>query len=763
MTDLNPAPLAQEAARAQALQDLGIWDTAPEPPFDDLARLAALACDAAAGFIAFVDGLSQFFKAVYVKPDAPGFAGKTRLAPAVVELGEMLVVPDAQADARFHGRLAGADSAPMRFGAGVPLRVPNGAAVGALCVADSQARGLSDAQAESLRALGRQVESLLALRLAAGEAARAEAQGRQREANLRGIADSLPALIAYVDTEQRYRFNNRAYDEWLGGPRGHALGRTIREVLGEDYYAAVAGNVSAALAGHAADYEREMAWPDGTTRFVHGRYVPQHGPDGAVQGFAVLVTDETELRRLEAERRAAAGHHEALVAAQQEVARADRNLDAVMEIVARRAQGITAADGAIVEMAEGDDMVCRAASGTAASHIGLRLRRETSLSGRCVAEGRLLVCHDTNTDPRVDKEACRRIGMRSLVVAPVTFLGRTVGVLKVYSASPNAFPDGELPLLEMMVSLIVAALGAVSEDQARTALSWSEQRLHALITSVPVILFALDAGGLFTQSEGKGLDALGLTPGQLVGQSYRDVYAGSAALLDGVARGLTGEASQWLDEVGGVFYETRCLPLADAGGARAGLIGVAFDVTERVQAERGLRQAAARQRRFLRDVLASVTEGRLLLCQSEDELPALLPSASEPMALSLSGGLRELRQALRDVCRATGLAEEREQDMITAVSEAGMNCIVHVGEGVGQVTADTQRGTVQARITDHGQGISLENLPHATLRKGFTTAGTLGHGMKMMLQTADRVFLLTSSKGTTVVVEQERLAPPSAW
>ena len=578
------------------------------------------------------------------------------------------------------------------------------------------------------------------------------------------ITDTLPVLIAYVDAEERYCFNNLAYEEWIGVPRKQVTGRTLKEVMGAELYAAIAGNVAAALCGETVTYERDLTWPDGTTRFVRGTYAPQRGPSGVVEGFAVLVTDQTEDRRATEERRQAARRHAVLVAAQHEVAQAARDLDTVLNIVTCRAQEVASADGAVIEIAEGDEMVYRAVSGTATAHLGLRLRRAASLSGRCVAEGRTLSCTDTETDPRVDQDACRRIGVRSLVVLPLTFLGRTVGVLKVYSGQPNGIAAEDLPPLEMMVSLAVAALSAVSEDQAKVALSASEQRLHALITSVPVVLFALDAEGVFTQSEGKGLERLGLKPGELVGRSYREVYASVPTLLEGVEAGLNGEARQWVAQVGELFYETQCMPLMSADGQPAGLIGVAFDVSERVRAERTLRQSAARQRQFLRDVLASVTEGRLILCQSEAELPAPLPTeVSGPIRLTMQGGLRELRQAAKEACRAAGLADERGHDMITAVSEAGMNCVVHVGSGIGEMTLDLEKELVQARITDQGPGISLEDLPNATLKKGFTTAGTLGHGMKMMLQTADRVFLLTNSTGTRLVIEQERLAPLPQW
>ena len=91
-----------------------------------------------------------------------------------------------------------------------------------------------------------------------------------------------------------------------------------------------------------------------------------------------------------------------------------------------------------------------------------------------------------------------------------------------------------------------------------------------------------------------------------------------------------------------------------------------------------------------------------------------------------------------------------------------MNAIVHAGQGVGHVFTH-ERGTVQVRIEDGGKGIAVEDLPNATLRRGYTTAGTMGHGFKMILVTVDRVHLLTGSAGTTVVIEQDRLPPAPEW
>jgi serine/threonine-protein kinase RsbT len=92
-----------------------------------------------------------------------------------------------------------------------------------------------------------------------------------------------------------------------------------------------------------------------------------------------------------------------------------------------------------------------------------------------------------------------------------------------------------------------------------------------------------------------------------------------------------------------------------------------------------------------------------------------------------------------------------------------MNAVVHAGGGQGSVYADPARGVVQVWVRDAGKGISEEALHRAILEKGFSSAGSLGHGFWMMLKTADRIYLLTGPEGTTVVLEQERTSPEPDW
>jgi diguanylate cyclase (GGDEF)-like protein len=126
--------------------------------------------------------------------------------------------------------------------------------------------------------------------------------------------------------------------------------------------------------------------------------------------------------------------------------------------VAERAQFITGATGAVVELAEGDDMVYRAVAGAAANLLGLRLQRKNSLSGQCVDSGTTLRCDDSETDARVDRDACRKVGLRSMIVVPLIHLGAAAGVLKVFSPRSHAFGAGDIRLLGLMSELIAAAM-----------------------------------------------------------------------------------------------------------------------------------------------------------------------------------------------------------------------------------------------------------------------------------------------------------------
>lgn len=143
---------------------------------------------------------------------------------------------------------------------------------------------------------------------------------------------------------------------------------------------------------------------------------------------------------------------------QTEIAKLGLDLGGVMQYVVEQTLPLIEADGAAIELAEDGDMVYRAAAGIAKHQLGLRLRIDTSLTGLCVMTGETLSCTDSETDPRVDRLACQKVGLRSMIVMPLKHKGITVGALKAMSTQINKFQPDDISLLGMLSEVVAAAM-----------------------------------------------------------------------------------------------------------------------------------------------------------------------------------------------------------------------------------------------------------------------------------------------------------------
>lgn len=147
-----------------------------------------------------------------------------------------------------------------------------------------------------------------------------------------------------------------------------------------------------------------------------------------------------------------------IIATQTDIAKLGLDLGATMMLVVERTLPLIQADGAAIELVEGDEMVYRAGAGIAADCLGLRVKQVCSLSGLSVKTGDILVCRDSETDPRVDREACRKVGLRSMIVVPLRHEGETVGVLKAMALRPDHFDAEAVAVLGLLSELIAAAM-----------------------------------------------------------------------------------------------------------------------------------------------------------------------------------------------------------------------------------------------------------------------------------------------------------------
>ncbi|MBN6149699.1 EAL domain-containing protein [Xanthomonas sp. AmX2] len=155
-----------------------------------------------------------------------------------------------------------------------------------------------------------------------------------------------------------------------------------------------------------------------------------------------------------------------IILAQGEIAAAGSDPLQVVDVVTRRAQELTRSSGAVVEMSDGGDMLYWSASGIAENHLGLRLPSHNSLSGLCMRTGQVLQCDDSEEDPRVNREACRKVGLRSMLVVPLRYADRGIGVLKVMSPYRCCYQPQDVRTLEMLATLVGATLALAMDRVA---------------------------------------------------------------------------------------------------------------------------------------------------------------------------------------------------------------------------------------------------------------------------------------------------------
>ncbi|MFL5824617.1 MAG: diguanylate cyclase domain-containing protein [Solirubrobacteraceae bacterium] len=175
--------------------------------------------------------------------------------------------------------------------------------------------------------------------------------------------------------------------------------------------------------------------------------------------------------------------HERLLAileTQNEIAASAMELEAVIELVVRRARLLTGADAAVLELQEGEEMVFRAATGSAERFLGSRLPVADSVSAQCARVGEILHCRDAETDGRVNVEACRRLGAVSLLCVPLSRAHGSLGALTVYAGRSGAFHYTDERTLDLLGGVLSAHLthSEAFEDS-------SKESMFDILTGLP--------------------------------------------------------------------------------------------------------------------------------------------------------------------------------------------------------------------------------------------------------------------------------------
>jgi GAF domain-containing protein len=141
------------------------------------------------------------------------------------------------------------------------------------------------------------------------------------------------------------------------------------------------------------------------------------------------------------------------------------DLEPSISLITEKAQTLTGATGAAIALQHGEEVICRARTGRTAPDLGVRLQTDRGISAECLRTGEVLVCHDADSadsNNRVDSHACRRLGVRSILAAPLRHFRRTLGVFEVLSSRPNAFNNNDVATMQFLSGMTVAAISRLA-------------------------------------------------------------------------------------------------------------------------------------------------------------------------------------------------------------------------------------------------------------------------------------------------------------
>ena len=171
---------------------------------------------------------------------------------------------------------------------------------------------------------------------------------------------------------------------------------------------------------------------------------------------------------------------------------AQRDLEAALQLLAERAQYITGASGAAIALLEGDEMICRASAGPSAPALGAEVQVKSGLTGESVRTRKVLRCDDAETDARVNRESCRELGIKSVMVVPLLGELEVIGVFELFADRANAFEERDVTALERLAEMVQtslehanAAKRALQEIAAKGEQAVAEQKAELKSEPVP--------------------------------------------------------------------------------------------------------------------------------------------------------------------------------------------------------------------------------------------------------------------------------------
>lgn len=479
------------------------------------------------------------------------------------------------------------------------------------------------------------------------------------EIRFRQIVEIANEGIWTVDRDGRIDFVNRRLCELFGYAEDEMLGRPFMDFMDAEARVGVAELFERRKRGVTEQSEIRYRRKDGSPLWVISAATPFLDDAGVFIGALAMITDIGDRKRAEGELAETSRGLAEAIRVLGELAAATGNGAELMELAATKCQAICSADGAIVAMVDGEDLVATSASGMGEVVRGHRSPRQGTQSDTVIRSGRTFSSADCETDPQVERNIARQIGIRSVIVAALRAESGPIGIVTVLSRRPDAFKPRDVANLEILVGSVGPLL---QRRRAAERMRASEEEYRLLFRSNPQPMWVFDKTTLrFLAVNQAATRHYGWSESEFLSRTIRDIQppddqdrldeslreAGAATVS--AVRHTKRDGSTILVDITGddIVFQ----------GSKARLVA-ATDVTARIEAEQEQR---AHQQQFLR-AQRMESLGTLAGGIAHD-----LNNVLAPIVLSVDLLRDEVPEGSRDLLDTVGESAKRAAEMVRQV------------------------------------------------------------------------------------------------